>query len=251
MRQTRRTIVTLGIAAGLLWATPAAAQGSLFDKAKDLLKGVGKSSQGSLGLSTDEIAQGLREALKTGTGRVVERLQVKNGFNADPDIHIPLPENLKKVQSALRTFGASKLADDLERRLNRSAEAATSKAKSLFWQSISQMTLDDVRGIYQGPSDAATQYFRKKTSEPLKAEMRPIVVESLNKVGALQTYDQMMSKYRAIPFVPDVKGDLTSYALEKTLDGIFFYVAKEEAAIRENPAKRTTDILKRVFGSGS
>jgi hypothetical protein len=33
------------------------------------------------------------------------------------------------------------------------------------------------------------------------------------------------------------------------MDGIFYYMAKEEAAIRTNPAKRTTDLLKRVFGA--
>jgi hypothetical protein len=142
------------------------------------------------------------------------------------------------------------LADDLETRLNRAAETAAPEAKELFWQAIIDMTLEDVQRIYDGPDDAATEYFKSKMSRPLAERMVPIVEHSLLDVGAIRSYDQMMGQYRALPFVPDVKADLTAYVVEKAMDGIFHYVAEEEAAIRTNPAARTTDLLKRVFAGG-
>ncbi len=231
---------------------PVYGQGSLFDQGKELLGTFGKSSPGaSSALSTAEIASGLREALQVGTERVVARVGRPDGFNANPEIHIPLPNTLRKVQSALRMVGASGLADDLELRLNRAAEAASPKAKKIFWQAITDMTLEDIQGIYKGPKDAATQYFRKKMSRPLAESMQPVVDSSLADAGAIQAYDNMMGRYRAMPFVPDVKADLTTYVLEKALDALFLYLAREEAAIRENPLKQSTDLLRRVFGTTS
>jgi hypothetical protein len=225
-------------------------QGSLFDKAKESLGGYGKSLLGSEALSSDEIAAGLREALKVGSERVVRQVGAPDGFNADPKIHIPLPGALGDVQSMLERVGMSELADDLELKLNRGAEAAAPEAKALFWQAISEMTLTDAKKIYQGPDDAATQYFKGKMSPPLATRMAPIVDKSLSEVGAIRSYDMMMSSYKAIPFVPDVKADLTDYVVGKALDGIFYYIAEEEAAIRNNPAARTTELLKKVFGAG-
>lgn len=225
-------------------AGPVAAQADLFGKAQDLLQ----QSPGGGGLTSAEIGQGLREALRIGTERVVGQLGRTDGFNADPDIHIPLPDSLRRVQSALQAVGMAELADDLELRLNRAAEAATPKAKQLFWDAISQMTLEDAEGILNGPDDAATRYFQDKMNGPLSEAMRPVIDDSLAEVGAIAAYDRMMGEYSSLPFVPNVKADLTDYALGKTLDGIFVYVAREEAAIRANPAKRTTEILQRVFG---
>ncbi|MEQ8355522.1 MAG: DUF4197 domain-containing protein [Kiloniellaceae bacterium] len=233
------------MALGVPLAGGAVAQGSLFDKAKELLP----SGGGAAGdLTTAEIGEGLREALRVGTERVVGQLGQTDGFNSDPDIHIPLPKSLQRVQQALGAVGMSGLADDLELRLNRAAEAATPEAKQIFWDAISQMTLEDVEAIYDGPEDAATRYFQDKMSNPLSDAMRPAIDDSLADVGAIASYDRMMGEYRAIPFVPDVKSDLTDYALGEALDGLFTYIAREEAAIRSNPAKRTTEILQRVFG---
>ena len=192
----------------------------------------------------------MREALKVASERVVRQVGAPDGFNADPEIHIPLPRSLQNAQSMLRKVGMARLADDLELRLNRGAEAAAPEAKALFWRAISEMTLSDARKIYDGPDDAATQYFKGKMSLPLAERMNPIVDSSLFEVGAIRAYDDMMARYEAIPFVPDVKADLTDYVVQKALDGIFFYIAKEEAAIRKDPAARTTELLKRVFGPG-
>jgi hypothetical protein len=220
-----------------------------FEKAKDLVGGIEKSGGPQGALSVDNIATGLKEALRVGSETVVSQLGKTDGFNADPAIHIPLPKNLKTVKDTLSKIGMSSMLDDLELRLNRAAEVATPKAKELFLQSIKEMTLDDAMGIYKGPDDAATKYFQSKMSQPLAETMHPIVETSLSQVGAVQSYDNVIGKYRSLPFVPDVKADLTNYVTEKGMDGIFHYLALEEAAIRKNPVKRTTDILKRVFGT--
>lgn len=200
-------------------------------------------------LTDSEIAKGLKDALRVGTETVVEQLGRLDGFNADPAVHIPLPNSLQRVKSALGAVGMSGMMDDLELKLNRAAEQATIPAKQLFWNSIETMTIEDVKGIYTGPDDAATRYFQKKMSEPLAVAMQPIVERTLSEVGAIQAYDAAMHQYTSLPFMPNVKADLNSYVVSKGMDGIFHYLALEEAAIRENPAKRTTEILQTVFGA--
>lgn len=223
-------------------------QGSLLDKGKKMLGNLGGSESGAAALSTEEIISGLKEALRVGTETVVGQLGTVDGFNADSAIHIPLPESLQPVQNALSRVGLSSLTDDLETRLNRAAEVATPKAKKLFWDAISAMTLEDAKRIYDGPEDAATRYFQERTSASLAQEMRPIVEESLAEVGAVQAYDTAIGRYKALPFVPDAKADLTDYVVDKGMAGIFHYIALEEAAIRKDPLKQSTAILKRVFG---
>lgn len=256
-----RSASALALSAFLLGSMSGAvalAQGTLLDQGKGLLGtfGSGTSGTGSPtgtksggSASIAEMGSGLREALKLGTERVVGQVGRTDGYNADKDIHIPLPPALTRAQSALKMAGMSGLTDDLELRLNRAAEAAAPKAKSIFWDAIQQMTVDDAQRILNGPQDAATQYFRSKMSTPLAKAMEPVVSDSLSEVGAIKSYDAMMGQYRQLPFVPDVKADLTQYVLEKGLDGMFHYLAKEEAAIRTNPAARSTELLRKVFGS--
>ena len=140
------------------------------------------------------------------------------------------------------------MTDDLELRLNRAAEAASPEAQAVFWQAIDEMTWDDVREIFDGPDDAATRYLERTMSSPLVTRMKPIVDSSLAEVGAVRAYDQAIGRYKAVPFVPDVKADLTQHVLERALQGLFLYLAQEEAAIRQNPAKQSTELLRKVFG---
>jgi hypothetical protein len=110
------------------------------------------------------------------------------------------------------------------------------------------LTAGDAKNILNGPEDAATRYFQGKITPTLQTSMRPIIDQTFSQVGSVQSYDKMVGQYSNLPFVPDVKNNLMSYALGKALDGIFFYLAKEDKGIRENPAKRTTEILSKVFG---
>ncbi len=217
-----------------------------------LQQGLGLLSSGGAktgSLSQGEMGDGLKEALRVGTEAVVAQLGKTDGFNTDKAIHIPLPGQLATVQKALKAAGYSSLVDDLELKLNRAAEQATPKAKALFVDAISAMTIKDAQEILSGPDDAATQYFRKAMGPGLAKEMKPVVDATLAEAGAVQAYDSMMGQYKALPFMPDAKADLTQYVVDKGLDGIFHYVAKEEADIRTNPAARTTDLLKKVFAN--
>ncbi|BCN92229.1 hypothetical protein THMIRHAM_00140 [Thiomicrorhabdus immobilis] len=234
-------------------------QAGWLDQGADLLKSFQESQSSSTNttsnsalpkdLSTEEIQKAFKQALTQGSETVVNKLSLKDGFNADPKIHIPLPDSLKTVQSTLNQFGMGKYMDDVETKLNRAAEAATPQAKALFLDAIKEMSFDDVKKIYEGPKDSATQYLKSKTAPSLKAKMAPIVENSLNEVGAISAYDKAISKYKNLPFVPDVKTDLLEHVVDEGMNGMFYYIAQEEAAIRKDPIKQSTELLKKVFGN--
>jgi len=198
-------------------------------------------------LSNQDIASGLKEALRVGTERVVSQVGKNNGYLNDKAIHISLPSNLQKVHNTLNKVGLGKYTKELEVKMNHAAEIAATKAKKLFWLAIQEMRWQDVQAIYNGKPDAATQYFRKKMTPSLQKMMRPVINQSLSEVGAVKTYNSAIKKYHQIPFVPRVKEDLAGYVMGKGINGMFYYLAKEEAAIRNDPVKRTTALLKRVF----
>ncbi len=233
----------------------AQAQLDLLKRGKDALQSIQGSSESGGSISTSgvltdqEIGSGLREALTVGVRTVVSQVGATDGYNADPRIHVPLPKSLETVQKMLSRIGMSDLIDDLELRLNRAAEQAAPEAREVFGQAIREMTFDDVQMIYKGPDDAATRFLERTMSDPLIQRMRPIVDASLSEVGAVRAYDNAIGQYKAIPFVPDAKADLTEHVLERALKGLFLYLAEEEAAIRQNPVKRTTDLLQKVFGA--
>ncbi len=200
-------------------------------------------------LGTDEIGRGLKEALRVGADRVVSTLGRQGGFWGKADAQIPLPGWLESTQRGLKAIGRSQLVDDLHLRMNRAAEAAVPKAKQLFANAITAMTLDDARRILNGPSNAATEYFRAKTSSPLSRDMTPIVDRSLAEAGAIQALDRVTaSAAGGAANVANPRQRLTRHVVEKGIDAVFSYLGREEAAIRQNPTARTTELLKRVFG---
>jgi hypothetical protein len=250
MKITRKWFVFPVVLVFLISGTPAVASNTWLEQGSKALESFGSGEESTsqhTDLSTTDITAGLKEALTKASGNVVAQLGQTDGFYKDKQVHIPLPGKLNTVKNALDKVGMSSIADDLELKLNRAAEAATPKARDLFVDAISRMTITDARDILNGPEDAATRYFRNTMSPDLAEAMTPVVDDSLSRVGAVQTYDRMMGQYDTLPFVPDVKADLTDHVVQKGMDGIFHYMAKEEAAIRANPVKRTTDLLKKVF----
>ncbi len=248
-RITRAGCLFTLLAACLFFPAHTPAQSGWLQKGVDALQGAAPAP-GSLSPSqpsVGDVTVGLKDALRVGTETVVSQLGRPDGFNLNPEIHIPLPEKMRVVRDALKTVGKSAMLDDLEIRLNRAAELATPRAKELFLTAITAMTLDDAMAIYNGPEDAATRYFQKKLTPQLTEEMTPVVRQSLAETEAVRTYDSVMASYRAIPFVPDAKADLTAHVVDRGLAGIFFSLAREEAAIRRDPAKRTTDMLQKIF----
>jgi hypothetical protein len=239
-------------AAALLAAMPALAQTDFLKAGKDALGNLGasapSSSSSKSNLSDGEIGGGLKEALSVGAQRAVSTVSKPGGFLNDPQIHIPLPGPLEKVKQGLGAVGMSGMADDLEKRINKAAEDAAPKATQIFVDAIKGMSLSDVRGILSGPKDSATQYFKKTTSGQLDAAMKPIVDKSLSDVGAVKSLNEYTAQAKSLPFASGLNVDLTGYVTQKAMDGIFLYLGKEEADIRTNPAARTTDLLKKVFG---
>ncbi len=219
---------------------------SWFDKIKDVLSSDSANSNSS-SITDNDIAGALKDALTVGSTNVVSQLSAAGGFNSDANIRIPLPDSLQTVQKTMNKFGMGSSLNNLENKLNEAAETATEKAKPLFINAIKELSWEDVKTILNGPNDAATQYFKSKMSSPLADEMKPIVDASLNEVGAIKAYNSAIGEYKSLPLVPDVQADLTQHVLDKGIDGIFYYLAIEEKAIREDPTKRTTDLLKKVF----
>lgn len=240
--QVFTAVLVVLVAAAAGWAAD-----GWWNTGKKLLQGLGQNTAPA-GISTAEIGAGLKEALRVGVGDVVTRLGRTDGFNADDAVHIPLPAAFQTARDVLERVGMAGMLNDLELKLNRAAESATPRVKALFWDAIAEMTLSDIQGIYQGPEDAATRYFQGKMTPALAESMRPVVSDTLSQVGAVRSYNTLMGRYKSIPFVPDLQADLTGHVVEKGMDGIFHYLAREEAAIRKDPAKRTTELLKKVFG---
>ncbi|MEJ2688361.1 MAG: DUF4197 domain-containing protein [Deltaproteobacteria bacterium] len=229
---------------------PASGTASWFDAGKDLLnKMLPPTMPAASQLTSQDIIDGLKDALKVGSDNVIRQVGKENGFYNDPKIHIPLPPKFQNAQAVLRQLQLGGMLDELEMRLNRAAERAAPQTKQIFWQAIKEMSFDDAMRIYKGPQDAATLYFKEKTTPALKKAIRPIIDRTLEEAGAVQLYDQFIGKYAALPFVPDLKSDLTDHVCDKALTGIFSYLAEEEAAIRTDPAKRTTELLRRLFAS--
>jgi hypothetical protein len=215
----------------------------------DLLKKATEVIQPQQGLTDSEIVNGLKEALEIGTKNAVETVSKIGGFSEDPDIRIPLPESVQKVDKILRMAGYGEKVDAFELSMNRAAEAAAPEAKVLFWDAVQQMTFDDAKKILSGADDEATKYFRGKTEGHLTELFKPIIHDSMGQVGVTRYFQDLNATLKGIPFANTVSTfDLDEYVTGKGLDGLFLMLAREEAKIRENPAAQVTDLLKKVFG---
>ena len=210
-------------------------------------------------LSQDQMILGLKEALGKGVQTAVANLGHNDGFLTNLNVKIPMPGKLKSVEKALRAVKQEKLADDFVNTMNHAAETAVPEAAGVFGDSIKQMSITDARTILTGTNNAATEYFRRTTQTNLYAKFLPIVKTATDKTGVTAAYKNMMSKAGVSSQVSGLLGstglvkpedmDIDAYVTRKTLDGLFTMVAEEEKRIRENPVARTTDVLKKVFGS--
>lgn len=201
-------------------------------------------------LTTDEVGGGLKEALINGVSKGADLVSLTDGYFKNPEIKIPFPPDVKKVEDKLRQMGLGNKIDEFVLTLNRGAEEAAKEAKPIFINAIKQMTIDDAWGILKGSPDAATQYLKRTTSTQLKEKFSPVVQAALDKVSATKHYSEVINTYNKVPFVEKVNPDLNDYATTKAIEGLFVMVAKEEKNIRENPVARTSDLLKKVFGYG-
>ena len=201
------------------------------------------------GVSEAEAGQGIKEALTQGVTNAVLNLNKTDGFFGSEIYKMLLPPDAKKIESTLRSAGMGAQVDKAILAINRGAEDAVAFAKPIFVDAIKEMTLTDALNIVKGSKDAATQYFKQKTSQKLIAAFTPSVQGSLDKVEATKYYDDIVTTYNKFPTTfKKVDPDLTSFVVGKAVDALFDQVAKEEANIRASPLARTRDILKRGFG---
>ena len=198
-------------------------------------------------LSNADIASGLREALDQGIDKQVSKLTQKDGFFKNEVVKIVLPEELQKVDKALRDIGLDNLADEGLKVLNRAAEDAVSEATPIFVSAVKDITFNDAKNILLGNDDAATQYLTGKTQTALYDKFHPVINNSFTKVGADQIWANLINKYNSIPFTNNVNPDLTDYVTGEALKGVYTMIAVEEKEIRNKVSSRTTDLLKKVF----
>ncbi len=208
----------------------------------------GDTNSTSATLSNGEIVAGLRQALDVAASKAVEQASSRGGFLTNPDIHIPLPNFLDRPVQALRRIGMGAQADSLETAINRAAEEASAQALPVFTKTIKSMSFEDVRMIWKGGDSAATDYLITHTHDELYKRFTPIVQQAIDQVGLLSIYNSFMDQPGVKAAIKGTRFDLNEYVTNKTLDGLFRLLAQQEKEIRKNPAARTTELLKKVFG---
>ncbi len=206
-------------------------------------------NNGGGGLTTEEVGLGLKEALTRGISVGSDLLSQKDGYYKSV-YKILLPEEAKKVVNTLsKVPGFNNVEEVIVQKLNRAAEDAATEAKPIFVSAIRQMTIQDAWNILKGEDNAATNYLRRVTEGQLYSKFQPVIYNSLEEVNAVKYWGDAVNTYNKIPFVEKANPRLDDYVTKEALDGLFQMVAKEEKAIRDNPAKRVTDLLKKVFAA--
>lgn len=237
--------ILAGLMTVLLTVIPASAQ------LDDLLKGFGiggRTREGG-GLSEFKIASGLKEALKIGTENTVNFTGKIDGYFRNEAIKILMPEKVQTLEKGLRAVGYGTKVDEFILSMNRAAEQAAPFAKDIFWDAITAMTFDDAKKILSGGDNAATSYFKNKTTGDLTTAFKPVVERAMDDYGVTRQYKELVGRFQAIPFMKTESLDINQYVVTKSLDGLFLVLGQEEKKIRTNPAARVTDLLKEVFGA--
>jgi hypothetical protein len=226
----RSKAVILGVLAGLVICAPAAAQSLA-------------------GISNQDAVQALKDALIQGSGKAVSQLSAPGGFLDNAKVKIPLPESIRRVESGLRMIGMGRQADELVTSMNRAAEMAVKEATPLLVGSVKSMSVSDAKGILTGGDDAATQYFRRTTSEALTQRFLPIVKEMTAKVQLAQQYNALAGQAAQYGLISKEEANIDLYVTRKALDGLYLVIGEQERAIRQNPMGAATSIAKKVFGA--
>lgn len=199
--------------------------------------------------SRERVAEGLREALVVASRRASDQVSRPGGYLDNVEIRIPLPPTLQNAADQLRRFGLSGQVDELQRTMNRAAEAAAERAVPVFADSIRQMSPSDVLAVFNGGDDAATKYLRRTAEGELRQRYRPIVTERLQQVQGVALYRDIAASWNRLPGVQPLEADLETFVTDRALDGLFSVIAAEEQRIRNDPVARTTELLREVFGS--
>lgn len=211
------------------------------------IPGLGRSSRAA-GLSDSQIGSGLKEALAVGTQKAVKQVARPGGYLQNKAIKILLPQSLHSVEIGLRAIGQGPKVDDFIASMNHAAETAAPEAAKIFGDAVRAMTIADARKLLNGGNTSITDYFRQKTSADLAVAFRPHVEKAMAANGVTRKYNALLGQAPQLPFMKSSKMDINSYVVNKALDGLFYMLGEQEKDIRANPAARTTDLLRKVFG---
>ena len=207
------------------------------------------------GLSQDQVADALKQALGKGVQTAITNLAKPDGFLANPKVRIPMPEKLQTVEKTLRALKQDQYADEFVTTMNRAAEAAVPAALPIFTDALKSMTIDDAKKLASGTNDSATQFFKTKGEKQIQEKMAPIVKQATEKAGVTAAYKKLLAQgggassfFNKLNYDP-ASLDVDKYVTQKASDGLFRMIAEEEERIRKNPAARTTELLQKVFGA--
>jgi hypothetical protein len=210
----------------------------------------GSTVPNSGSVTQSEMIEALKQALDQGVQHAVQQLGQPGGFLDDARVRIPMPDTLAWADKTLRAVGQTELADQFVQSMNHAAEQAVPEVATVFGNAIRAMTLDDARGILNGPDDAATEYFRTNSSAALAERMKPIIKQATGAAGVTSYYKSMMNKVGGFSSLLGQESvDLDAYVTDKAMDGLFLMIAEQEKLIRENPLQRSTELLQKVFGT--
>ncbi len=207
------------------------------------------AAQNFASITNQDAVQGLKDALVQASGKAVSQLSAADGFLGNDRVKIPLPDSIRRVESGLRMVGMGRQADELVVSMNRAAELAVREATPLFVSSVKSMSVQDAKGILTGPDDAATQYFRRTTSDALAQRFLPIVKQATERVDLAQQYNALAGQAAQYGLISREQANIDAYVTRKALDGLFLVMAEQERAIRRDPMGATTSVAKKVFGA--
>ena len=199
-------------------------------------------------LSNKDAVSGLKDALTQGSAAAIAKLGVEDGFLGNDKVRIPLPDAIKRVEGGLRLMGMKRQADELVTAMNRAAEQAVPEAKALLAGAIRNMGVQDAKGILTGGDTAATEYFRRTTSDQLTQKFLPIVTAATRKVGLAERYNNIAGRGAKLGLVDAKQTKIEDYVTQKALDGLFLMIAEQEKAIRKDPVGAATGMAQKVFG---
>jgi len=221
-------------------------------------------------LDSTSVANALKEALKEGVAYAVKELSKDGGYLNNPAVKIPLPEGLNNVEDMIRSMGGDTMADDFINSMNEAASKSTLKATPIFIDAIEKMSIDDAKKILAGNENAATDYFKLRTTDDLKKMMKPIIEETIEENNVASYYDTLNEYYDSSiksvvenesvrdmaknfgmeQYMPQGTTDekLDDYVTRNAIDGLFKMIAVKEAEIRKNPVAQSSTLLQKVFG---
>jgi len=199
-------------------------------------------------LAEADAVSGVRAALERGAQSAVKLLGRNDGFLGNPKVRIPLPGFLEDAARLLKATGQQRKVDELVTAMNRAAEAAVPQAQALLVQAARSISIEDALRIVRGSQTSVTDFFARKTREPLTQKFMPIVTQATAKVSLAEKYNAVAAKAAKLGLLKAQDADINRHVTAKSLDGLYLMIGEEEQRIRHDPVGTGSAILKKVFG---